>query len=121
MTNIIEIKNLEKNYEKFTLKIDKLAIPKGNIVGLIGENGAGKTTLLKAILKIIAIDKGTITICPNEDIGVVLDNIFFPEILKVKDLDTIKIGIANYIIVIYKNLIYLTKLLKNYRKECARS
>lgn len=89
MTNIIEIKNLEKNYEKFTLKIDKLAIPKGNIVGLIGENGAGKTTLLKAILKIIAIDKGTITICPNEDIGVVLDNIFFPEILKVKDLDTI--------------------------------
>ena len=39
MTNIIEIKNLEKNYEKFTLKIDKLAIPKGNIVGLIGENG----------------------------------------------------------------------------------
>ncbi len=89
MTNIIEIKNLEKNYEKFTLKIDKLAIPKGNIVGLIGENGAGKTTLLKAILKIITIDKGTITICPNEDIGVVLDNIFFPEILKVKDLDTI--------------------------------
>ena len=50
MENIIEIRNLEKKYDdKFKLgKID-LSIPKGVIVGLIGENGAGKTTLIKSI------------------------------------------------------------------------
>ncbi len=108
MDNVIAIKNLVKQYEKFTLNIDNLEIPKGSIVGLIGENGAGKTTLLKAILKIITIDKGEIKICPNEDIGVVLDNIFFPEILKVSDLDTIMKDI-------YQN--WDSKLYNDYLKE----
>lgn len=63
MENIIEIRNLEKKYDdKFKLgKID-LSIPKGVIVGLIGENGAGKTTLIKSILNIIKIDCGEIKI-----------------------------------------------------------
>ena len=63
MENIIEIKNLKKKYdEKFELgKID-ISIPKGVIVGLIGENGAGKTTLIKSILNIIKIDSGEIKI-----------------------------------------------------------
>ena len=30
-----------------------LNVPKGSIVGLVGENGAGKTTTIKAILNII--------------------------------------------------------------------
>ena len=63
MENIIEIKNLKKKYDnKFELgKID-IAIPKGVIVGLIGENGAGKTTLIKSMLNIIKIDTGEIKI-----------------------------------------------------------
>lgn len=74
-----------------------IAIPKGVIIGLIGENGAGKTTLLKAILNIIKIDSGEIKIFGKdykkdendikEDIGVVLDNIFFPELLNAKDIN----------------------------------
>ena len=99
MENIIEIKNLKKKYyDKFELgKID-ISIPKGVIVGLIGENGAGKTTLIKAMLNIIKIDDGEIKIFGKdykkeeksikEDIGVVLDNMFFPELLNAKDINS---------------------------------
>jgi len=99
MKNAIEIKKLEKNYPNFTLKIDDLTIPSGVIIGLIGENGAGKTTLIKLILNIINKNQGTIKIFNKdlkmqeldikEDIGVVLDNSFFPEILNAKNIDSI--------------------------------
>lgn len=100
MTNIIEIKNLVKKYDnKFTLGSINLEIPSGVIVGLIGENGAGKTTLIKSILNILKIDEGNIKIFNKdfnkeentikEDIGVVLDNMFFPEILTPKDINIV--------------------------------
>ncbi len=97
MKNAIEIKDLKKNYSNFKLDIEDLSVPEGAIIGLIGENGAGKTTLIKSILNIIKIDNGTIKIFNKdynkeekiikEDIGVVLDDMFFPEILTVKDID----------------------------------
>ena len=63
MDNIIEIKHLEKKYDdKFKLGEISLSIPKGVIVGLIGENGAGKTTLIKSMLNIIKIDNGEVKI-----------------------------------------------------------
>lgn len=100
MTNIIEIKNLVKKYDnRFTLGSIDLEIPNGVIVGLIGENGAGKTTLIKSILNILKIDEGNIKIFNKdfnkeennikEDIGVVLDNMFFPEILTPKDINIV--------------------------------
>lgn len=100
MNNAIEIKNLTKTYDNsFTLGSINLNIPSGEIVGLIGENGAGKTTLIKSILNIIKKDSGTIKIfnkdCNKyetlikEDIGVVLDDMFFPEILSVTDINSI--------------------------------
>lgn len=99
MKNVIEIRNLEKKYENFDLKINKLNIPSGIIIGLIGENGAGKTTLIKLLLKIINKDSGNVKIFNKnleedelnikEDIGVVLDNTFFPEILTIKDINYI--------------------------------
>lgn len=99
MNNAIEIKNLTKEYTGFRLNNINLEIPKGIIVGLIGENGAGKTTLIKSILNIINIDKGTINIFDKdltkeesflkENIGVVLDNIFFPNILNANDINSI--------------------------------
>ncbi len=99
MNNAIEIKDLIKKYDdKFTLKVPKLTITKGTIVGLIGENGAGKTTLIKCLLGIINKYEGQIKIfskeekeeyLAKEDIGVVLDNMFFPDILKPKDISII--------------------------------
>lgn len=100
MKNTIEIRNLVKNYgDKFTLGEINLDIPSGIIIGLIGENGAGKTTLIKSILNIISSDKGNIKIFEKdikineseikENIGVVLDNMFFPELLMPKDINSI--------------------------------
>lgn len=99
MKNAIEVKNLVKEYKDFKLDNINLEIKKGCIVGLIGENGAGKTTLIKSLLNIIKISKGNIKIFDKDyikneqiikdDIGVVLDNMFFPEILSPKDINLI--------------------------------
>ena len=48
--NIIEIKNINKLYKYFYLKIDDFTVTTGDIVGLVGENGSGKTTMLNIIL-----------------------------------------------------------------------
>ena len=103
MENSVEVKNLVKEYDKFKLGEINFEIPSGSIVGLIGENGAGKTTLIKSILNIINTNNGSINIfnkdnkqyekVVKEDIGVVLDNMFFPENLKIKDINSIMKGI----------------------------
>ncbi|MBS7021179.1 MAG: ABC transporter ATP-binding protein [Firmicutes bacterium] len=99
MENSIEVKGLEKIYPGFEMKNMNFIVPTGSIVGLIGENGAGKTTLIKSILNSIHISKGEICIFGKdaneyekevkEQIGVVLDDMFFAEILKVKDIHSI--------------------------------
>ncbi|MBC3795795.1 ABC transporter ATP-binding protein [Acetobacterium tundrae] len=96
MMNAIEIKNLNKNYHDFQLKNVSFNVPKGSIVGFIGENGAGKTTTLKAILNLINRDNGIIEILgmdntkeekkTKEDIGVVLDGCNFHDSLKTGDI-----------------------------------
>lgn len=103
MKYAIEIKNLKKNYPSFNLNIDELKIPSGRVIGLIGENGAGKTTFIKLILNIIHRDNGIIKIFHHnleeqelqikEDIGVVLDNSFFPETLNSKNINSIMLSI----------------------------
>ena len=90
----IEMEHIYKTYSNFSLKDVTLRVPKGCIVGLIGENGAGKTTLIKLLLGSILLDSGTISLLdgdmnPKEEIGVVLDGAFFPEILKISDIDSI--------------------------------
>ncbi len=103
MKKAIEVKNLIKSYgNNFQLGKINLEIPSGLIVGLIGENGAGKTTLLKSILNIIKYN-GEIKIFDKdsqkeesiikEDIGVVLDDMFFPEILTPSDISSIMQGV----------------------------
>ena len=58
--NAIEIKDLTKKYDGFTLDSISFAVPKGCIMGFIGQNGAGKTTTIRALLNIIKTDGGTI-------------------------------------------------------------
>lgn len=99
MENILEVKNLSKKYDGFELKNISFNIPKGMIMGFIGENGAGKTTTIKSILNIIHDYSGDIKIFGkdnrensediNENIGVVLDDMFFPEILTASDINVI--------------------------------
>ena len=99
MENILEVKNLYKKYNGFELQNVNITLPKGMIMGFIGENGAGKTTTIKAILDIIKNYTGEIKIFGldnrkedkkiKEDIGVVLDDMFFPEILTPNDINTV--------------------------------
>lgn len=62
MDAAISLKNVTKQYGGFTLDHITMDIPKGSIVGLVGENGAGKTTLIKAILQMVSIQEGEIII-----------------------------------------------------------
>ena len=99
MENILEIKNLSKKYDGFELKNINIELPKGMIMGFIGENGAGKTTTIKSILNVINRDSGEIKIFGldnkeserkiKEDIGVVLDDSFLSEYLNPSDINKI--------------------------------
>ncbi len=97
--NILEVKNLCKRYKGFELQNVNITLPKGMIMGFIGENGAGKTTTIKAILDIIKDYTGEIKVFGldnrkddkkiKENIGAVLDDMFFPEILTPNDINSI--------------------------------
>lgn len=99
MENILEIKNLCKKYDGFELKNINIELPKGMIMGLIGENGAGKTTTIRAILNLLNNTSGEIKIFGldskeyekqiKEDIGVVLDDSFFSDNMNSKDINKI--------------------------------
>lgn len=90
MDTIIQVENLTKQYSDFKLDHVSFSIPKGTIMGLIGENGAGKSTTIKAMLDLINKDDGEVTFWGKklssskqlkEDIGVVFDGINFYETL----------------------------------------
>lgn len=91
MDAILQVNNLTKQYSDFKLDNVSFSLPKGTIMGLIGENGAGKSTTINAILDLIKKDDGTVTFWGQElssdprrlkeDIGVVFDGINFYETL----------------------------------------
>ena len=99
MKNCLEIKDLCKSYGDFALDHVNLTIPGGTIMGLIGENGAGKTTTIKCILNLIRRDAGEISIWDRDNlreeraakagVGVVLDECFFHDSLRPRDLDRV--------------------------------
>ena len=99
MENVLEVKNLCKKYDGFELKDINLKLPKGMIMGLIGENGAGKSTTIKSILNVINVDNGEIKIFNldnkkaekkiKQNVGVVLDDSFLSEYLNPKDINKI--------------------------------
>ena len=61
MNNILEVKNVVKQYGDYTaLNNVSLQVPKGSIYGLLGPNGAGKTSLIRIINQITMPDKGTV-------------------------------------------------------------
>lgn len=97
--NALEIKNLTKKYDGFTLDNLNLTLPSGCIMGLIGENGAGKSTTMKLLLNMIRKDSGSISILgrdnlenerlTKEEIGVVLDEVGLPDCVTTKDVGKI--------------------------------
>ena len=93
--NALNINNLTKKYSGFTLENISFSLPQGCILGLIGENGAGKSTTIRSILGSIKFD-GDIEILGQhisaelkERIGVVLDEVGFPDKLNANDINRI--------------------------------
>ena len=95
--NAIELKGLIKEYPGFRLGSLDLALPSGSIMGLVGENGAGKSTTINLIMNAIKRDAGSVSVLGvdnqsrafsgiKEDIGVVLDEAYYPEVLNSRDV-----------------------------------
>ncbi len=97
--NALEIRDLSKSYGDFKLDRLNLTLPNGCILGLVGENGAGKSTAMKLILGMLKKDGGSVRIFGNddnasleklkEDIGVVPDEIGFPEFITAEKVNRI--------------------------------
>ena len=92
---MISFENVKKTYGNFTMHCT-MEVKPGRITGLIGPNGAGKTTAFKAVLNLISIDSGTLTVLGKpscqltardmEKIGAVLSDSGFCGYLTVRDL-----------------------------------
>ena len=78
-------------------------VPKGSIMGFIGQNGAGKSTTIRSSLNIIPINSGEIKLLGlnhiknekeiKERIAVVFDELPFHNIFNAKDMSRIFEGI----------------------------
>ena len=102
-SNAIEIRGLCKRYKGFSLDDLNLDLPYGCVLGLVGENGAGKSTTIRLIMDALERDGGTVSVLGadnqskefldlKEDIGVVLDETFVPEVINAKQLGKIMAG-----------------------------
>ncbi len=97
--NAIEIKGITKRYDGFTLDNLSFNVPKGSIMGFVGQNGAGKSTTINTILNIIKPDEGEIKIFGldhikdeieiKKSISAVFDELPFHEELNAKQLNTV--------------------------------
>ena len=90
--NAIELSHVTKRFPGFALQDLSLTVPSGTICGLVGENGAGKSTTIRLLMGALRPDSGSCTVLGTdaaspeflsvkEDIGVVLDEAYFPESL----------------------------------------
>jgi len=94
--NIIEIKNLTKNYGKARGIIDvSLEVEQGEIFGFIGPNGAGKSTAIRTLLGLIYPTSGSAEIfgksCTKnpevrKEVGYLPSEVFYYDNMRVIDL-----------------------------------
>lgn len=94
--NVIEIKNLTKNYRKSRGVIDvNLNVEQGEVFGFIGPNGAGKSTTIRTLLGLIYPTNGTATIFGKsciehpeirKELGYLPSEVFYYDDMKVIDL-----------------------------------
>ena len=99
----IMVKGLTKQYDGFCLDHLNLTLPGGCILGLIGENGAGKSTTIKLLLNLIRRDSGAVSVLGRDpadeknqiraEIGVVMDEVGFPESFTVQQVGKVLMGV----------------------------
>lgn len=99
--NNILVRDLCKRFDGFLLDHVSFQVPKGRIVGFIGENGAGKSTTINLILDELKRDHGQIQIFGREntissvrdEIGVVFDECNFHDVFNTSDIEKILSGV----------------------------
>lgn len=117
----LQVKNLNKRYEKFHLKDVNFELEQGYIMGFIGINGAGKTTTLKSILNMINTESGQISILGQnfaehemalkQDIGYAFGGVDFYTKKKIKQITkVIKKFYDNWDDAIYESYLQKFKL-----------
>lgn len=127
MSNVLELKDVSKDYGDFRLDQVSFTVPEGCICGFIGQNGAGKTTTISLILDSIRRDAGEITVFGKdmrkegavlkEDIGVVFDEMGFHDFMTPDDINLMMKNV-------YKNwreeefFAYLKRFSLPRRKKC---
>jgi len=101
MNEALSIRGLTRTFPGFRLDGLDLTLPKGCIMGLVGENGAGKSTTIKLILGMLRAEAGEISVLGRtgpadsvgkEELGVVLDEVGLPECLNVGQVGKVMAG-----------------------------
>ena len=101
MENSILVRDLCKRFPGFTLDHVSFRVPRGRIVGFIGENGAGKSTVINLILNELKKDGGTVEVLGRDHtdpavksgVGVVFDACNFPEVFTPLDVEKVLSGV----------------------------
>lgn len=99
---LLEVRNISKHYKNFSLENIDFVLPKGYIMGYVGQNGAGKSTTLNLITNLCKCTQGEIYIdgivCSEdevrykESIGYIGDEFYYPDNFMVRDIRKILKG-----------------------------
>lgn len=95
--DVIACKGVNKRFKDFEIQNLTFSLPQGSILGLVGENGAGKSTTIRLLMGALPADSGEIRVLDTDvkdplfvnrkqEIGVVLDDAFLPEILSARQV-----------------------------------
>lgn len=101
MENSILVRDLTKRFPDFTLDRVSFQVPRGRVVGFIGENGAGKSTTINLVLNELKKDGGTVELLGRDpadpaaraEVGVVFDACNFPEVFTPLDVEKVLSGV----------------------------
>lgn len=93
---LLEVRNVSKHYKNFSLENIDFVLPKGFIMGYVGQNGAGKSTTLNLITNLCKCSAGEIYVdgvtCDKdairykESVGYIGDEFYYPINFKVRDI-----------------------------------
>ncbi|MDR1405391.1 MAG: ATP-binding cassette domain-containing protein [Candidatus Methanoplasma sp.] len=69
MSNILEVRDLVKRYEKDVLAVNRISfsVKEGEVFGFLGPNGAGKSTTISMITTLLTPTSGSVTL-DGEDV-----------------------------------------------------
>lgn len=93
---LLEVHNVSKHYRNFSLENIDFVLPKGYIMGYVGQNGAGKSTTLNLITNLCKCSEGEIyvdgitcisdAIRYKESIGYIGDEFYYPANFTVRNI-----------------------------------